>query len=209
MSPPILALSICPRYAAILPGEIIKERPRSSKVAAAEPPATEGHTEGAAGGRKARKGGKDKDENAVNATQRLSKKKLRQQHPEEKESPERLQRTVFVGNVPIKTTAKALIAFLQQELNKKLGKTEGAGAAAAGAGAGAAAEGDAVDGEKKEAEKQGNSSKDIESVRFRSIPIQAVAVAPGSDYKAMLKAAVTTGSFAEDAKAMNGEQGRG
>lgn len=46
---------------------------------------------------------------------------------------------------------------------------------------------------------------DIESIRFRSIPVAPVAIAPGADFKTMTKAAFIKKSFAEGRDAMNGE----
>jgi hypothetical protein len=70
---------------------------------------------------------------------------------------------------------------------------------------------DSVDGDAKEAgdgasapRKRRNLTPDVESVRFRSIPVAAVAVAPGADYKTMTKAAFIRKSFADGRDAMNG-----
>jgi hypothetical protein len=70
---------------------------------------------------------------------------------------------------------------------------------------------DSVDGDAKEAgdgasapRKHRNLTPDVESVRFRSIPVAAVAVAPGADYKTMTKAAFIRKSFADGRDAMNG-----
>jgi nucleolar protein 12 len=50
------------------------------------------------------------------------------------------------------------------------------------------------------------ASRDIESIRFRSIPVAALAIAPGSDFRAMAKAAFIKKSFSNDAGGtMNGE----
>lgn len=95
---------------------------------------------------------------------------------EPKDTPERLARTVFVGNLPLSATTKTLNAFIQAAINA--------------------------------------TGKDIDSVRFRNVPIAAVAVTPGSSYKQMVKAAFIKHSIDKDAAkdaaaSMNGETQRG
>jgi RNA recognition motif-containing protein len=43
----------------------------------------------------------------------------------------------------------------------------------------------------------------VESVRFRSVPVAKVAVAPGSNFRSMIRAAVASGSFNEARDSMN------
>lgn len=200
-----------------------------------------------------------------------------------RETKERAERTVFVGQVPVSWTKKQLADLFQKHLNEArargefVGKTltaeekiaeekqdyqkeeednddgsdsdsEGeeddakaksahssaaappakrskkdsdadAGSAAAAA---AGSSDDAKDGKEttttkdaKKAEpsssknsnkKKKKVSRDIESIRFRSIPVAALAVAPGSDFRAMAKAAFIKKSFSTDAGGtMNGE----
>lgn len=71
-----------------------------------------------------------------------------------------------------------------------------------------AAGGKAASGEgEKKGKGKGKARKltaDIESIRFRSIPVAPVAIAPGADFKTMTKAAFIKKSFAEGRDAMNG-----
>jgi nucleolar protein 12 len=91
--------------------------------------------------------------------------------------PEVEARTVFVGNVDVAMTTQKLADIVQAFVKAAPGYEAPAGVAA-GEGKG----------------KEGGRA-DVESVRFRSIPIAATAVAPGSDYGAMIKAAVAQGKL--------------
>ena len=91
------------------------------------------------------------------------------------ETAERLARTVFVGNVPTSTSAASLARLVQQAVSA--GPTASDGELAAPAPGGA------------------RLTADIESVRFRSVPVAPVAVAPGADYRAMARAAFIAKSF--------------
>lgn len=103
--------------------------------------------------------------------ERLSRKRRREEEHKHDDDPERAKRTLFVGNVPVKTTAKQLTRLFVEFLRE--------GGAASGGSA-------------------------VESVRFRSVPIKATAVAPGADYRAMLKAASIKGELNEARDTMNG-----
>ena len=140
-----------------------------------------------------------------------------------RDDPERLSRTVFVGGVPTSMTTLALARLLQAHINAAREKgaiiPAGAGAAAAttsddgsdgGADDDAAGVDEAVSSAPAAAYVAANQparktlTADVESVRFRSVPVAPLAVAPGSDYKAMTKAAFITKSFAAGRDTMNG-----
>ena len=109
----------------------------------------------------------------------------------DREDPARLARTLFVGNVPLRTTAQQLSRFFQHFVTEKLpnGVSAGGPAAAPEGGAPAARKG---------------RSRDIESVRFRSVAIAGVAITPGGDFKAMLRAGFASKSFNPEGRdAMN------
>ena len=116
---------------------------------------------------------------------------------------ERLSRTVFVGNVAAGTEQKALERFVLASVDftavtpvqSMTAETDVTGATLMGADNGVAPL------------VKGNRSP-IESVRFRSIAIEPLAIAPGSDYKAMRKAAAITGTVTTERRAMNGASKR-
>lgn len=111
----------------------------------------------------------------------------------EPSDPSVIQREVFVGNVPIGTRASTLKSHIVQRVLHAALKRSALGASAT---VGLTAESNAA-ALKTAAQGAGVLTADdpvVESVRFRSIPIKAVAVAPGSDYATMIKAAVAQGS---------------
>jgi len=81
-----------------------------------------------------------------------------------KDDPEKLSRTIFVGNVSVKCNRDDIKRFVESGLSRP---------------------------------------GCVESVRLRSVPIAAVPVAPGADFKMMIKAAVTQGAFNPKSASMN------
>lgn len=130
------------------------------------------------------------DEAGISRRQRA---KARAKRMNESSDPSVIQREVFIGNVPIATRASTLKSHIIQRVLHAALKRSALGASAT---VGLTAESD-VAGLKTAAQGAGVLPADdpvVESVRFRSIPIKAVAVAPGSDYATMIKAAVAQGS---------------
>jgi hypothetical protein len=132
-----------------------------------------------------------------------------------KDAPEKVARTVFVGNVPLALTAKKLASAIQKLLNAAAPAevaSPAAAAAAAGTTARPAKKGTSAVSTAAEPASDAVSAtvdgltRDIESVRFRSVPVSATAVTPGADYHAMVKAAVIQNKLDADSgrDSMNG-----
>lgn len=133
----------------------------------------------------------------------------------EREDEERLARTLFVGNVPLKVNAKTLARMFQRVVDEKLHKDEkpvslpsvpASDEKPAAITEEPKADDDSDDGEaaaavagetekEKEKRQRKRMPRDIESVRFRSVAIAGLAVAPGSDFKAMRKAGFIKRNF--------------
>lgn len=112
----------------------------------------------------------------------------------EREDPERLRRTIFIGNVPVKTELLNIVRFVRNHVRSTLGGEvvdaivnpdlrgkEPAKDDAAGAEGGAGAPAPAKPPRK--GYKGGGGI--VESARFRSAALAKTAVAPGSDFRDM------------------------
>jgi hypothetical protein len=132
-----------------------------------------------------------------------SKRQRREGGAALREAPDRLARTLFVGNVPLAASRKRLSSIFVRHLAAARAAGSLPPLAPAEAEAEEAEEGEeeeeeeedgAETGLKQKGEKKKGKGGDVESVRFRSVPIAKVAVAPGSSYKGMIRAAVATGA---------------
>ena len=154
----------------------------------------------------------ERDPNKKSRKERLNEKFT---YGKEKEAPERLARTVFVGNVPVKLSAKKLAKLFQKVVNEKLHKDEKPPAkqqkeekedakpvddADNSDGDDAGSEAGDADKASKDGKQSHRYGRDIESVRFRSIAIQGIATKTGADFKAMRKAGFIKKSFDTEAR---------
>lgn len=114
------------------------------------------------------------------------------------EPEERLARTVFVGNLPVKVKAAQVKRLFGSASDS--GNAPSGSAAAGGAGDGSGG----GDGDDDPYAPRGLGIRSfIESVRFRSAALEPTAVAPGSTHKTMRKAAFIQGKFEEGRDNMN------
>lgn len=134
---------------------------------------------------------------AASGTEAPKQPKLSKEEVAEKEA-----RTIFIGNVAADTPRNAIISFIRDGVKAAM-KAAGAEielpapeqeAQPDGA---QATSGDRQRQKKKLTDRGGGI---VESARLRSFAISKLAVAPGSSYKAMLKAAYTTGSYGDASK---------
>jgi RNA recognition motif-containing protein len=165
------------------------------------------------------------EKESTSATKKLSRKESAKSKEEKQDSLERLQRTIFVGNVPLGLSRKAIGKSFQAGINilkadeSKLEKAKSEFSLVLEASKTVKAlpkseDGDSsgeenidelTDGKKPSTSKTINgvadavtkviASVDIESVRFRSAPVQGVPITPGGSFKEMRKAATLQASF--------------
>jgi hypothetical protein len=156
-----------------------------------------------------------KADDAAAARSKLSRAEKAKLRDGPKDTPEKLARTVFVGNVPLTATTKALELFIQTAINAKRGLPAPAEAAAPTTKSEDKAAKKSTESNKEESGAGAEASesavvssgtRDIQSIRFRNVPINPVAVAPGTNYRQMTKAAFIKGSIdSEHASSMNGK----
>lgn len=108
-----------------------------------------------------------------------------------KEDPERLERTVFVGNVPLNIEKDKVETFFKEFVRSHANFESALKAVLSNNSNETATSGD--EKEPSESDKKQKIVKIVESVRFRSVPIAPTPVAPGSSFRTMIKAAVVTG----------------